>query len=54
MESKNTGANTKRGETISICSQLNLDVGKLDDEQLLNNPTYLRLYNIIKNDMSRS
>ena len=54
MDSK-THTSVNRGkESISICSELNLDITKLDDEKLLSNPTYLRLYNIVKNDMSRS
>lgn len=53
MMRKEEGCN-KNSEVASICSELNLNTDKLNIEQLMNNPTYRRLYNIVINDMSRS
>jgi hypothetical protein len=44
----------KNCETVSICSELNLNTDKLVIEKLMGSPTYRRLYNIVKNDMSRT
>lgn len=54
MDNKKMEDSAIKEETPSICSELNLDITKLNIEKLMGNPTYRRLYNIVKNDMSRS
>jgi len=54
MEIKKNEFSVLTKEILPICNELNLDMVKLNEDTLMANPTYRRLYNIVLNDMSRS